>query len=156
MPHVRQQIRDAIKAQLLAHVTLVAPVNVTCNRIEPFQPKDAHSNDVDELPAINIVTQDESTDGRTIGNCSRYKVSQIIDIEIYSDLKDGYENEIDNICVEVQKAMETPYKLGLGLNSVAYNGSKVSREKAERPFVTRSLEYDVMFKLDHNNPEIFT
>lgn len=156
MAHVRQQLREAIKAQLVAGVSLVIDQNITCGRVKPFQTEDIHSGDLGQFPAINLVTSDEQTDGRFIGSCSRYKVDQTVFVEIYVKNGDDYESELDGICVEAHKAIESDPKYGLELTGTAYAGSKSSQDLSEGLFASRVLEYTVSYRVNHTDPESFS
>lgn len=156
MAHVRTQIRDALQQILQDNVTTVIGANIDKGRTRPFTAKDLHSDDEDELPAINIVTDDQNTDSQFIqGDCSKYKNSQTVYVEVYVSNGDDYEASLDEICVEVEKAIADNPKLGLPIKQMRYESSKISRDAKEFIFVGRVLEYSAIYKASHQDPETF-
>ncbi len=158
MAHVRKQIRDSAQSILKNYPDLAAIVNVaniTQGRVKAFQKEDIHSGADSQFPAINIHTQDDTPEQSFITGCSKYESVQVLAIEVYTNLNDGYEDELDRVCVQVEKAIANSPKLGFDDTStlIQYRGSSSAKEMSEQLFAARLLRYDIHFKVNHTDPE---
>ncbi len=95
MAHVRTQIRQAVRAALIAGGTSAGP-RVYLGRLRPFE--------VDELPAITIQRGDEQSEAATIGGpIEELDRDYALRITLHVLAADeSYEEEIDELAAQVE------------------------------------------------------
>ena len=158
MAHVREQLRQAIYNTLIAagDLTTIVPVdNISIERIYLFQTPDIHSGKPDQFPAVNIIANDDVTDQGFITPCGKYEVDQQVDIEIYVNEQQQYGAAIDDIVVQVQKALFANLKLGLPITGVKYERSRMNVNLTETIYAARVLTYTYEYRVNYADPEEF-
>ena len=158
MAHVRQQLREAIETTLKNYAPLTAIVNadnISVERILDFQQDDFHSGTGSHFPAVNIICNDDEPDQGFINACGKYEVNQDAVIEVYVNKESNYGTVIDEIVVQVQKALFENLKLGLPITGVKYEGSRMSKDLSETVYAARVLAYTYEYRVNYDDPEQF-
>jgi len=159
MAHVREQLRQAITTTINTHAGVLALVDaddITVERVDLFQSNDdIHSNSGPQFPAINMIVNDDTTGQEFVGNCTKTEVVQEVAVEIYVEKENAYGAKLDEIAVQIQKALFANLKLGLNLTGVKYNGSRMSKDLSETIFAARVLSYDYSYRVAYSDPETF-
>lgn len=92
MSHRRQQIREAIVTRLAS-----VPVTLTRSRVRNWQ--------AGELPGIAVYTLSEQSETAPIDSREMARTVTVA-VEIYVGGGDGIDDEIDDLCVAIEAAME--------------------------------------------------
>jgi hypothetical protein len=136
MSHKRTEIRQACVASLMAAAT-AAGSNVFSNR--------AISLFGVPLPAINVLTTDESSDPESVADTPSLRTLQLA-IDIFARVSESLDDELDAIALEVEGVMANVDALGENaidcrLNSTAMDLTQIGEDPAG---VTR-LVYSVTY-----------
>lgn len=157
MAYVREQLRQAIFTALNTSADVLALVdfeNVNLERFELFQTKDIHRNKSPQFPAINLILNDDAQ-AQTVGNCSKFEIEQVVEIECYVNGVDNYGSKIDELVVAVNKALYAVPDLGLKIRGgPRFDNSRMSKDLSESLYAGRVLNYTYFYTVDLSDPEI--
>jgi hypothetical protein len=117
MPHQRTAIRNAVKALLLNHTSAAARVFST--RETPWERV--------ELPGISIYTLEETVEPES-GNTAPIELRRTLQlaIEIAIKAKENIDDEIDAVCLQVEKAMHADETLNHTASMSVMGGTEIS------------------------------
>jgi len=137
--HRRTQIRDAAEA-LLAGVG----AKVQKSRVHNWQQ--------DDLPGVSLYTLSEPAEPVEFQRTSERTLALVIDIHAVS--AGDVDADLDDLCVEVEKAIEADWQFGglalrsnLTLTTIGLSGEAEARHGLAR------LEYAVVYRVDPANPD---
>lgn len=149
MAHARQQIREAITAQLTGLATTGS--NVFASRVHPMD--DAH------LPALAIYTLSEAVDAdldvgatpagavpqfRTLTVLVRGRAKAAVDLD----------DTLDDICAEVEDALYTDETLGgLVLKGLDLVSTEIEMAALDKPVGEARMTWQVVYRVDAKAPE---
>lgn len=102
MAHIRKLIRDDITTTLTGLTT--TGTNVYQTRVYPLAE--------DKLPGLAIYTSAESTEYATINPPRTQARTLTVNIEVYAKGLSGYDNELDQIALEIETALHTDLTRG--------------------------------------------
>ena len=146
MSHGRKQIRDAIVTALTGLATTGA--NVWANRVYPL--------DDAALPGLIIRTGPENvTPGGTLGK----KIRRVVTFEVEGRVKaeegdDPLDDQLDQICAEVEAALADDVTLGGLVQSCALSATRPSYSGAmERPVGIVVMSWVVAYQTLADAPE---
>jgi len=121
MAHVRTQIRNAITASLMGLTT--TKDNVKASRINPER----------DLPSLSVYTVDEDNELETMGSVRSEKRELEVIIEVNVLAGDGFDDEVDLICQEVEEQLagDTSLKIKNGglLHDLYINRTQISLDQ---------------------------
>lgn len=102
MAHIRKLIRDDITTTLTGLTT--TGTNVYQTRVYPLAE--------DKLPGLAIYTSAESTEYVTINPPRTQARTLTVNVEVYAKGLSGYDNDLDQIALEVEEALQTDLTRG--------------------------------------------
>jgi hypothetical protein len=144
MAHARDQIRDAV----LAAVTGLATTkkNVFASRVHPVT--DA------ELPCLLVFTRSESSEPTTLHKPRRFKRMLTVMVEGYVKMNAGYDDRLDKIAVEVEKAIYNNTSLNALLRDIFLAETEIKLAgDGEMPVAVVSMSFSANYHTLENDPE---
>ncbi len=146
MSHERQDIRDAIVAQLVEAETS-AGARVLKTRLEPVR--------TSQLPCLAVYTEDETVDPSTASTAPR-ELKRIVRVAItaFTVATENVDDALDDLALEVETAMD----VDLNLDETAFDSVLLSTEydlkmEGERPLGAIRLVYRVVYHTDIRTQE---
>jgi hypothetical protein len=140
MPHVRQQIREAVAAAVTGLATTGA--NVHQSRIKPLAAG---------LPALLVMTNDEAVDVGTIN--ANPVLERVLEVEVAALAKaaSNVDDTLDTIAAEVEAVLGNTTLAGL-VDSLALSGINVDfDETLDQPAGRLSLRFRAHYFTTANN-----
>lgn len=149
MPHARKQIRDAVTAMLQGLSTTGA--NVFPSRV--------YSLDESRLPSLSVFTVDQGNDEVvtkiTLGNPPRFKRDCPLIIEGHGLVDDDIDDLLDQISLEVEKAMSGALTIGSRtLSALLQSTGKDLIGDSESQIGIVRLVYTVPYVTSETTPDI--
>lgn len=146
MAHVRTQIRDAVVSALTG--LSQTGDNVFSSHKFPMSKKN--------LPGICVYTGDESSEVISI-TATGTKLQRILEIsaEVYIKEVTNIDEEVDDISVEIEKAIDSDGTLS-GLTKSIFPsefGLELDKE-AEKPVAVATLRFNAVYEIIKSNPEL--
>lgn len=144
MAHVRKFIRDNIETTLTGLVT--TGTNVYKTRVYPIAE--------DRLPGLAIYTREESTDYATITKPRTQMRNLVVSVEAYVKALADYDDELDQIALEVEEALYTDLTRG----GYAKDTQVISFDcdfsgDGDQPVARATMQISVDYVTLENNPE---
>ena len=147
MAHIRTQVRDAVVAALTGLPTTGPRVFVM--RTYPL--------DHERLPALLIYVLDEQSMPAEMGDAREIERQMSVTIEAIADGK-GFDEELDKIAVEVEKALTLSAGLGGILKAFYLQSSSLDlatgRDRGEKRAGTLTLRYLAVAYSPEDDPEV--
>lgn len=144
MAHIRKLIRDNIETALTGLATTNGRVYRT--RVYPIAE--------DRLPGLAIYTREESTDYATITRPRTQMRNLVVSVEIYVKGQSDYDDELDQIALEVEEALYTDLTRG----GYAKDTQVISFDcdfsgDGDQPVARATMQISVDYVTLENNPE---
>lgn len=132
--------RQKLRAQVLEILTgrTNAEDKVTSGRITLW--------DADNLPAINIVTPQERNSGLAASHIPAFDTVLTLNIEISVAATDGWDNELDDICEQVEDLLLKNPDFLKGYSEIGSYTTNLSYEAGEMPIATAVMAFDLNYK----------
>jgi len=145
MAHVRKLIRDNIKTTITDLATTGR--NVYQSRVYPISgPK---------LPSILLFNKAEEIEYQTIGTPRLQMRTAEFELEIYVKGVSGYDDSLDQICVEVEEALYTDLtRGGHAQDTRVTNFSADFNGDGDQPVAVATLTIEVQYQVRENNPDV--
>lgn len=144
MTHVRKQIRDAIVAELTGLSTTGS--NVYGGRSQTVAKA--------KLPALFIFATEETSAIDAMGRPRPYIREVMVHIEMAVAASANVEDNIDQICLEIELAMGADNTFGsLAKRSELRATSIEFDESGDQPLAGARLEYAVQYRTREDDPE---
>lgn len=146
MPHVRQQIRDAIGAALTGLPSTGSRVFVS--RLYPLQEI--------ELPALRISWSDESSTPMTMNESMISSRTARINVVAVAKQTAALDDELDTICAEVEAALANPVAaLSPLARTIILTGTTTDLSgESDQPTGSATLTYEVEYFTAENAPDV--
>lgn len=148
MSHVRKLIRDRAVLTLSGLATTGA--NAFKTRIYPIATA--------SLPGLAIYTKDESIDHVSMGSSGNPRMqlrNLSLTVEIFVKGLLGYDDTVDQICLEIEEALEADSTLGGYAESVTINTfTSDFFGEADQPLGFASLTISVQYQTKEGSPDI--
>ena len=141
MAHVRKLLRDSLTTAVTGLSTTGS--NVYQSRVYPIA--------ANKLPGLLVYSKEESVEYSTMGipRIQERTVSFTIEMCV-----SGYDNSLDQICVEIEEALYADITLGgnaanlmLRDFSAEFNGS------GDQPVALATITVDVLYRVRENDPD---
>jgi|TARA_R110000744_G_scaffold56345_1_gene118838 hypothetical protein len=145
MAHIRQLLREQVGTTLTGLTTTGS--NVFQSRVYPLE----NTN----LPCILIYTKSEDSEPVVIGSNRLLERNLTVAIECYVKATSNFDDSIDTIAVEVEKAISADRTLG-GRSKDAYLISTdiEFNSEGEKPLAFMTLNYNVEYYTQEQNPDV--
>lgn len=144
MAHLRKRIRENIVSACTSLTTTGS--NVFESRVYPLG-----SN---KLPGVCVYTQDEASLYQTINLPRLIHRSLTVAIEIYVKAISGYDDTLDQICLEIEEALTTDVtRGGLAKDTRITSFTSAFSADGEQPACVGTLVVTVEYCTAENDPE---
>ncbi len=145
MAHVRKLLRDSITSTLTGLSTTGS--NVYQSRVYPLA-----SN---KLPGLLIFSKNEEVEYSSMGLPRIQERTVSFTLEIYVKGVSGYDNSLDQICLEIEEALYADITLdGNAANLMLRDFSAEFSGDGDQPIALASMTIDVLYRVRENNPDI--
>lgn len=142
MAHMRQRIRYAVAAAL-------ATVTATASRVYPAK---RYGWQFDQLPGLAIYTDSAQVEYLHRDREQQHTLNLVV--EVAASATDTVEDDIDDICVAVEKVMAADTTFGgLAWNCMLESVSTTDSTDGERPVSITRLAYSVSYATPAATPE---
>jgi hypothetical protein len=136
MAHIRKQIRDRLETILTSGVSLVQS-RVFGSRIYPLT--------APQLPAIAVYTASESSNLQTMGLRTQMR-DLSVSIDVYVMVNDKFDDDIDDLCVQIEQAIAADYTLNGLAKDTILTGTEIDFDgEAEKPIGVARLTYSIRY-----------
>jgi|DEB0MinimDraft_4_1074332.scaffolds.fasta_scaffold10289_4 hypothetical protein len=143
--HKRQAIRAAV-------ATAITGLNTTGNKVFVSR---VYPIDKNSLPGICVFTKREDSAAVTVNRPRTFERELTINAEIYVRGIEGYDNQIDTICAEIEAALYAAGDLnGLVLDLQVVGADVNYQDGAEQPIASCDLEIRAMYTTDEDSVTI--
>lgn len=143
MSHVRKQIRDWLKANLVGSDKAEGRVYV--RRMLPIM-KTAEA-------ALLIVVQNETSSEIDTDKTQQRVVRVIVTAAVKDDSEDG-ENTLDELCVFVEKALAADPTMNTLIEEYEYTGTEFAfAGEGEQIYCTAAMNFDMLLHTGRTDPE---
>lgn len=144
MTHARHQVRDAIAAALQNLATTKR--NVFISRVRPIN--DEH------MPCLLVFTRSEQSEPITQGAPRRIGRAITVMVEGAVKLTEGYDDKLDKMSVEVEKALYNNPSLQALVKDIFLAGTEITLAgESEKPVAVISMSFAAAIHTPENNPE---
>jgi len=145
MAHLRKLLRDQITSTLTGLAT--TGNNIYQSRVYPLA-----SN---KLPGILIFSKNEEVEYSTMGLPRLQARTVSFTLEIYVKGLSGYDNSLDQICLEIEEALYADITLnGNAANLMIRDFSAEFSGDGDQPIALASMTIDVLYRVRENNPDV--
>lgn len=145
MAHLRQQIREAIATALSGLSTTGS--RVYTSRVYPVQTAD--------LPCLLIYADSERSNALTISCPRPLERSVQFRVEAYAKATSDLDDTLDQICVEVERALAMPVSALVGIvRSITLDSTELELVSAEKPTGRARLAYTVDYFVAEDAPDV--
>jgi hypothetical protein len=142
MAHVRKLLRDSVTSALTGLAT--TGNKVYQSRVYPIAP--------DKLPGLLIYSRAETTEYQTIG-VPRLQLRATS--FTYVKGTTGYDNTIDQICLEIEEALYANRTLGGNAQDVMITGFEADfNGDGDQPVSRATLTIEVQYQTLEDNPDV--
>lgn len=146
MSHAREQIRDAVKLAVTGLAT--TGTHVFASRVHPVGDN--------ELPCLLVFTREEAVERATLSRPRRQKRIVTVMVEGYAKLKTSYDDKLDTIATEVEKAIYNNTSLQTLVRDIFLTNTAITLTgDTEKPVAVVSMSFSAEYHTLENNPEIF-
>lgn len=149
MPHARKQIRDAV-------VAMVTDLQTTGRNVFPSR---IYSLDESELPSLSVFTVDEGSDEVvtkvTLGRPAKIHRACPLVIEGHALVDESIDDVLDQIALEVEKAMSAPLVVGARELSAQMQstGKTLLGENEDQVGIVRMI-YTITYVTAESTPDV--
>jgi hypothetical protein len=145
MAHVRKEIRDNLTAALTGLAS--TGDKVYQSRVYPLA--------ANKLPGLLIYSKSESTQYQVMG-LPRLQLRTItLSVEIYVKGTSSYDNDIDQICLEVEEALYANRTLGGNAKDCKVVSVEIDfGGDGDQPVGRATLTVEVQYQVRENDPDI--
>ncbi len=134
MPHVRQQIREAV-------ATLVTSLSTTGTRV--FQSR-TYPKQESQLPCLLVTTNEEAIAPGSVGTRQERELTVIV--RGVAKSAGALDDTLDDIAFEVETAMATDPDLGIGVAGMELRGISVDfDDETDKPVGVIDLNYRITY-----------
>jgi hypothetical protein len=145
MAHVRKLLRDSVTSALTGLAT--TGNKVYQSRVYPIAP--------DKLPGLLIYSRAETTEYQTIGVPRLQLRATSFTVEAYVKGTTGYDNTIDQICLEIEEALYANRTLGGNAQDVMITGFEADfNGDGDQPVSRATLTIEVQYQTLEDNPDV--
>lgn len=145
MAHVRKLLRDNLATALTGLTTTGS--NVYKSRVYPIA-----SN---KLPGLLIYSKDEETEYNSMGLPRIQERTARFTLEIYVKGVSGYDDSIDQICLEIEEAIYANITLGgYASNTTVTSFDADFSGDGDQPAGLATLTVDVLYRVREDNPDV--
>lgn len=145
MAHVRKQIRDYFLTQLTGLDTTGS--NAFASRI--------YTLDNAKLPALIVYTNSESSNDTSFGFKKVQERRLEVVVEAYVRALTTFDDDIDQICEEVEEAiLDAPQLGGLAILTELQSTEANYSGEAEQPIATVRLSFEVTYRTEVGTPTV--
>ena len=141
MSHVRQQLRDAV-ASVLTGLTTTG-TRVFTNRVYPA--------DVSDCPCLIVRSDGDDVEAQTIHQPYLQVRQTRIQIEAYAEGVDGFDDEIDTICQEVETAIANASSILV--KGMYLRGTRIDFDQGEQPIGRATMVFTKDLYTQSNAPQ---
>ena len=141
MSHVRQQLRDAV-ASVLTGLTTTG-TRVFTNRVYPA--------DVSDCPCLIVRSDGDDVEAQTIHQPYLQVRQTRIQIEAYAEGVDGFDDEIDTICQEVETAIANASSSLV--KGMYLRGTRIDFDQGEQPIGRATMVFTKDLYTQSNAPQ---
>ncbi|WP_417550120.1 hypothetical protein [Methylophaga sp.] len=143
MSHVRQQIREALKAVLKG--LPITQDRVFVNRVDPILKG--------TVPALTIRTgNDQKTEVITMGKPALVARQVDVFVTAYA-VGDEVDDQLDDICIEVEKTIASNSTLSGLVKNIEYMESEHDLERSEKLKGIRENGFQCIYFIQEDDPE---
>ncbi len=144
MSHARDKIRDAVLAAVANLAT--TKKNAFASRVHPV-------ND-NELPCVLVFTRTETSAPITMHPPRRFERALTVMVEGYVKMNTGYDDKLDKIAVEVEKAIYGNPSLNALIRDIFISDTEIKIiGEAEKPVAVVSMTFSAKYHTLENDPE---
>ena len=144
MAHVRQQIREQVGTTLTGLTTTGS--NVFQSRVYPLE----NTN----LPCLLIYTKTESSEPIDIGTNRTMQRELSLAVECYVKATSNFDDTIDTIAEEVEKAISADPTLGSKAKDTYLASTDIDfNAEGEKPLAFMTLTFNVEYYTQEQNPD---
>jgi hypothetical protein len=141
MPHVRQQIREAI-------ATTLTGLTSTSTRV--FQSRTRPKNEGD-MPCLLVTTNEEAIAPGSVGTRQERELTVIV--RGVAKSAGALDDTLDTIALEVETAMATDPDLGIGVAGMELRGISVDfDDETDKPVGVIDLNYRITYFTNAGSP----
>jgi len=145
MAHVRKLLRDQITSTLTGLSTTGS--NIYQSRVYPLA--------ADKLPGLLIFSKSENVEYSTMGLPRIQERTVSFTLEVYVKGVSGYDNSLDQICLEVEEALYSDITLnGNAANVMISDFSADFNGDGDQPVAVATMTVDVLYRVRENNPDV--
>ena len=141
MSHVRQQLRDAV-ASVLTGLTTTG-TRVFTNRVYPA--------DVSDCPCLIVRSDGDDVEAQTIHQPYLQVRQTRIQVEAYAEGVDGFDDEIDTICQEVETAIANASSSLV--KGMYLRGTRIDFDQGEQPIGRATMVFTKDLYTQSNAPQ---
>lgn len=143
MSHVRQQIREALKTELMGLSTTGS--NVFVNRVDPIEKG--------KVPALTIRTgADEKVENITMAKPAIVRRQVDVFVTPYA-VGNDVDDRLDDICVEVEKKIANNWTLSGLVKSIEFMESDDVFERSEKLKGVVEIGFRCIYVIQEDDPE---
>jgi hypothetical protein len=144
MAHIRKLLRDSL-------TTALTGLASTGNRVYQTRVYPLAAN---KLPGILIYSKEESTEYSTMGLPRIQERTVSFNVEVYVKGVSGYDNSIDQICLEIEEALYANITLGgNAANLTIRDFSADFSGNGDQPVGLATITVDVLYRVNENAPD---
>jgi len=144
MAHLRKQIRDDI-------ITTITGLTTTGSNVFNHR---VYTLGDSKLPALCVYTKNDEFVYETVNRPRSISGNLTVTIEAYVQATDGYDNTIDQICLEVTEALATDVtRSGLAKDTRIIGMESDLSDDGEQPLCVAIINVDVMYMFLENDLE---
>jgi len=145
MAHVRKLLRDQITSTLTGLSTTGS--NIYQSRVYPLA--------ANKLPGLLIFSKSENVEYSTMGLPRIQERTVSFTLEVYVKGVSGYDNSLDQICLEVEEALYSDITLnGNAANVMISDFSADFNGDGDQPVAVATMTVDVLYRVRENNPDV--
>lgn len=144
MAHARTQVRDAVLAAVTGLTT--AKRNAFASRVHPVNEN--------EMPCVLVFTRDEPAELITMSPPRGQKRTVNVMVEGYVKHTEGYDDKLDKIAVEVEKALYNNPSLQAVVRDIFLVNTEINLVgDADKPVAVVSMSFSAQYYTRENDPE---
>tara|TARA_Y100000004_G_scaffold185762_1_gene236413 strand:- start:1422 stop:1865 length:444 start_codon:yes stop_codon:yes gene_type:complete len=145
MAHIRKEIRDDI-------ITTLTGLTTTGNKVYQSRVYPIGAN---KLPGILVYNRSEQLEYSSVNAPRLQERTCQFDIEVYVKGTSGYDNTLDQICLEIEEALYTDLTRGgdaIDTRIISFEAD--FNGDGDQPVATATLIVEVRYQVRENNPDV--
>lgn len=145
MAHIRKQLRDSLTTALTGLASTGS--RVYQSRVYPLA--------ANKLPGLLIYSKSENIEYSTMGLPRIQERTVSFNVEVYVKGVSGYDNSIDQICLEIEEALYA--NITLGGNAAYLSIRDFSADfsgNGDQPVGLATMTVDVLYRVNEDAPDI--